>query len=218
MLTLIVANPRYSSWSQRGWLAMKHSGLPFTAQWVNLYAPDWPTRRAEADIAIADGKVPVLHDGDHVAWNALGIIGWLDQRSGGARFWPADPAARAFALSIAAEMQGGFQLLRQNCPTNFAATWPGWQAPDSIAADVARIDHLWSVAIDRFGGPWLGGAEWGAADILFAPVASRFTTYDIALGPAADAYRQRAMAHPLVLEWLAMARADPVLNPAYEFR
>lgn len=217
MIRLLVANPRYSSWSLRGWLAVKQSGLPHATEWVNLYADDWQQRRAQPDIAVADGKVPVLHDGDVVAWNALGIIGWLDAQSGGTRFWPADPAARAFAQSVAAEMQGGFQALRQNCPTNFVRVYPGRPAPAAISADVARIDRLWSTAIDRFGGPWLGGAGWGGADIMFAPVASRFTTYDIALSPAAEAYRQRAMGHPLVAEWLALAQADPVLNPAYEF-
>lgn len=217
MITLVVANPRYSSWSLRGWLAAKLSGLPFTARWVNLYAENWQERRAEADIAVADGKVPVLHAGDAVVWNALGIIGWLDAQSGGTRFWPDDPAARAFALSVAAEMQGGFVALRQNCPTNFPARYPGRAMPDAIRADVQRIDQLWTTGIQRFGGPWLAGDQWGAADILYAPVASRFTTYDIPLSPDAEAYRERAMAHPLLVEWLALAEADPVRNPAYEF-
>jgi glutathione S-transferase len=217
MLKLILTNRRYSSWSLRGWLAARQSGLPFEKQMVDIYAPDWATLKTTGIYAQANGKVPILVDGDSIIWNAIGIIDWLDRKSGGTRFWPADGNARAFATSAAVEMQAGFNALRQHCPMNVMRHYPGWTLAPEAAPDVARVQTLWETGLARFGGPWLAGGAWGAADILYAPVASRLTTYDVALSPQADAYRQRAMAHPLVAEWVAAAAHETRLQPAYEY-
>jgi glutathione S-transferase len=152
-----------------------------------------------------------------VIWNALGIIDWLDRKSGQTLFWPRDGWARAWAVSAAVEMQAGFLALRQHCPMNCMRHYPGWALAPEAEGDVTRVDTLWQEGLKRFGGPWLAGANWGAADILYAPVASRLTTYDVRLSPEADAYRTRAMAHPLVAEWVAAAADESVLKPAYEF-
>ena len=216
MLKLIITNRRYSSWSLRGWLAVRHAGLPFEEVMVDIYAGDWPERKRQPDLAPANGKVPILWDGEAAIWNAIGIIDWLDRATGGTRFWPRDGNARAFAVSIAVEMQAGFQALRQHCPMNCMRHYPGWQLHPDAAADVARVDRLWTEGLARFGGPWLAGESWGAADILYAPVASRLTTYDVRLSADAEAYRARAMAHPLVAEWVRDAASETVLNPAYE--
>ena len=215
MLKLVIANRRYSSWSLRGWLAACHSGLPFEEVLVDLYADDWQARRAQPDIAIAGGVVPVLWDGDIPVWNGMAIIDWLDRKTGG--FWPSDPAARAFALSAAMEMQAGFMPLRQNCPMNVMRHYPGFAIGAEAQANIARIDWLWLTAIERFGGPWLGGADFGGADIMYAPIASRLTTYDAKLSPVADAYRQRLMAHPLVEECVAAAAQETRIQPKYEY-
>jgi glutathione S-transferase len=221
MLTLILTNRRYSSWSLRGWLAAKRSGLPFAEEMVDIYAPGWAAMRAGGVYAEANGKVPILVDSSSeppaVIWNAIGIVDWLDRKSGGTRFWPSDGNARAFALSAAVEMQAGFLALRQHCPMNVGRHYPGWRVAPEAAADVTRVQALWETGLDRFGGPWLAGDGWGAADILYAPVASRLTTYDVKLSLAADGYRQRAMAQPLVAEWVAAAAAETTLQPAYEF-
>ncbi len=217
MLTLYIANKRYSSWSLRGWLAAKQSGLPFEAVMVDIYAPDWGTTRAQGVFGEANGKVPILVDGEALIWNAIGIIDWLDRLSGGTRFWPRDGKARAFAVSAAVEMQAGFMALRQGCPMNVMRHYPGWALAEDAKADVARVEALWTTGLDRFGGPWLAGADWGAADILFAPVASRLTTYDVKLSAPTEAYRARAMAHPLVAEWVVDAAAETTLLPHYEF-
>ncbi|WP_374388525.1 glutathione S-transferase [Sandaracinobacter sp.] len=216
-MKLIIANRRYSSWSLRGWLAAKQSGLPFQEEMADIYAPDWQSRRAEGVFAQANGKVPILIDGESVIWNALAIIDWLDRKSGGTRFWPADGPARAFATSAAAEMQAGFLALRQNCPMNCMRHYPGWTLAPEAGADVARVDQLWQTGLASFGGPWLGGNQWGGADILFAPVASRLTTYDVKLSPAADAYRKRVMAHPHVADWVNAAASETRLQPTYEY-
>jgi glutathione S-transferase len=217
MLKLTITNKRYSSWSLRGWLAAKQSGLAFEEVMVDIYAPGWAEQKTRGIFAAANGKVPILEDGSALIWNAIGIIDWLDRKSGGTRFWPMDGNARAFALSAAVEMQAGFMALRQACPMNVMRHYPGWKLAPEASADVARVQQLWETGLARFGGPWLAGENWGAADILYAPVASRLTTYDAKLGPVADAYRQRAMAHPLVAEWVADAAAETVLRPDYEY-
>ncbi|PZU46913.1 MAG: glutathione S-transferase [Sphingomonas sp.] len=216
-MKLIITNRRYSSWSLRGWLAARLSGLPFEEAYVDIYASDWAVQRTEGVFAQANGKVPILTDGDAVSWNALGIIDWLDRKSGGGRFWPDLGPARAFAYSAAAEMQGGFMALRQKCPMNCMRHYPGFAIAPEALSDIARVDELWSNGLDRFGGPWLGGDRWGGADILFAPVASRLTTYDAVLSPEANGYRQRIMSHPDVADWLAEAAKETVLKPEYEY-
>ncbi len=216
-MKLIVGNKGYSSWSLRGWLACKLSGLPFEEVVVPLYDADWEARKTAPDFAPSNGQVPVLHDGGAAAWNSLGIVAHLDRLTGGTRFWPADPAAHAFAASIAAEMQSGFGALRSACPMNVRRHYPNWRLPDAAAADVRRIDALWTQGLNRFGGPWLAGPDYGAADLMFAPVASRFTTYAVALSPAAEAYRARAMAQAWVAEWVQAAHAEPWRLDRYEF-
>ncbi|QMW23042.1 glutathione S-transferase N-terminal domain-containing protein [Sandaracinobacteroides saxicola] len=216
-MKLIIGNKAYSSWSLRGWLAAKQSGLPFEEEVVSMYDAAWATRRETADFAPSGGKVPILWDGDVAAWNALGIIHHLDAKTGGTRFWPVDAAARAFAASIAAEMQASFAALRTHCSMNVRRHYSGWALHADAVADVARVDALWREGLARFGGPWLAGADYGAADILFAPVASRFTTYDVRLSPAAEAYRARAMAHPWVAEWVAEAHKEAWVLDQYEY-
>ena len=103
MLKLIIGNKAYSSWSLRGWLAVKQSGLPFEELVVPLYDADWDKRREGDEFAPSSGKVPILWDGDIVVWDSLAIVEYLNEASGGAKFWPEDPGARAMARSMAAE-------------------------------------------------------------------------------------------------------------------
>lgn len=216
-MKLIITNRRYSSWSMRGWLAAEHSGLTYEEEMVDIYAADWPERRLTEPFANAAGKVPILLDGDAIIWNAIGIVDWLDRKSGGTRFWPADGRARAFAVSAAVEMQSGFAALRQHCSMNVMRHYPGWQVHEAAKPDIARIDTIWRDGLARFGGPWLAGPDWGAVDILYAPVASRFTTYGLALSSDAEAYRARAMDHPLAKRWIADAARETVIQPTYEY-
>lgn len=217
MLRLVIGNRAYSSWSLRGWLAARHSGLPFEELFLPLYEADWEQTRARPELAPSDGRVPILWEGSTASWNALGIIDHLDRLSGGTRFWPADGAARAFAASIAAEMQSSFQALRGFCPMNTRRRYPGFSLSAEALADVRRVEALWEQGLSRFGGPWLAGPDWGAADIMFTPVASRFTTYDVALSPAAEGLCQRLMAHPFMAEWCAAAATEGHLLARYEF-
>ena len=209
MMKLIIGNKNYSSWSMRGWLACKLSGLPFEEQVVPLYDGDWVERRATEAFAPSSGKVPILWDGDTVVWDSLAIVEHLNDLTGNTRFWPADPAARAMARSLAAEMHSGFAPLREHCGMNIRRLFAARPLRDDVAADVARIVRLWAQARARFGGDgdFLFG-EFGAADIMYAPVVTRFVTYAIPLPRFADRYVEAVTAHPHVQDWIAEAQAE----------
>jgi len=219
-MKIIVGNKAYSSWSLRGWLALKQSGLPFTEEVVSLYDDAWPTRRQQPDLAPSAGKVPILWDGDIAVWESLAIIDYLADKVGADRFWPADGAARAFARSIASEMHAGFASIRQECPTVFRRTFPAKPISAETQANVDRIVHLWSEALTRFGGGagvdgFLFGA-FSAADIMYAPVTARFTTYSLPLPDFAADYCRRVQAHPFMKEWLDGAHAEAWVIEKFE--
>ncbi|WP_442680808.1 glutathione S-transferase family protein [Sphingomonas sp. ASY06-1R] len=209
MLKIIVGNKAYSSWSLRGWLAVKQSGLPFEEEVVSLYDAAWPARREQPDLAPSAGKVPLLWDGDIAVWESLAIIDYLADKAGAERFWPADPAARAFARSISSEMHAGFVDLRQECSTNFRRTFAPRPISANAQANVDRILHVWEAALTRFGREdgFLFG-DFGAADIMYAPVTTRFTSYQLPVPEFARAYCQRVQAHPFFREWLDGAQAE----------
>ncbi|WP_264579980.1 MULTISPECIES: glutathione S-transferase family protein [unclassified Sphingobium] len=217
MLTLIIGNKVYSSWSLRGWLAAKQSGLPFEEVLVPLFDEAWEARKAQSDLAVSGGKVPTLWDGDIAVWDSLAIIDYLDALSGGARFWPQDKAALALARSMAAEMHSGYQPLRQTCGMNTRHILPPRDLGPDVAANVGRIVSLWEQARSRFGaeGDYLFG-PFGAVDIMFAPVVSRFVTYSIAVPPAARAYMDAILAHPWMREWLDDAARESWVIPRLE--
>jgi glutathione S-transferase len=217
MLRLIIGNKAYSSWSLRGWLAARQSGLPFEEVVVPLYDDAWPARQAQADLAPSLGKVPTLWDGDIVLWDSLAIIDYLDALCGGGRFWPADRAALALARSMSAEMHAGYQPLRQACTMNMRHVLPARALGPEVTANVARITDLWAQARTRFGagGDYLFGA-FGAADIMFAPVVTRFVTYSIDLPASAQAYRDAVLAHPFMQQWTAGAAAEEWIIPQFE--
>ncbi|WP_116091991.1 glutathione S-transferase family protein [Sphingomonas crusticola] len=222
MLKLIIGNKAYSSWSLRGWLAVKQSGLPFTEEVVSLYDEAWPARRQQPDLAPSAGKVPLLWDGDVAVWESLAIIDTLADKVGAERFWPADPAARAFARSIASEMHAGFVDLRSECPTNFRKIFPTKAIGAGAQANVDRIVQLWDRALTRFGGhtgndggDFLFG-EFGAADIMYAPVTTRFTTYSLAVPEFARDYCRRVLAHPFMQEWVDGAHAETWVIEKFE--
>jgi glutathione S-transferase len=208
-MKIIVGNKAYSSWSLRGWLALKQSGLPFEEEVVSLYDQDWPARRQRQDIAPSAGKVPILWDGDIAVWESLAIIDYLADKVGQDRFWPIDGAARGFARSIATEMHGGFADLRRECPTVFRKRYPTKAISAEARANVDRILHLWSEALTRFGGD--GGFLFGAfsaADMMYAPVTTRFTNYSLPIPAFAQAYCERVQAHPFMVEWMEAAHRE----------
>ncbi|RVT93666.1 glutathione S-transferase family protein [Sphingomonas crocodyli] len=217
MLKLLIGNKAYSSWSLRGWLALKQSGLPFEEEVVSLYGESWESRRLEADFAPSNGKVPILWDGDIAIWESTAIIDHLADKVGVDRYWPADPAARAFARSIAAEMHAGYSALRSHCTMNLRHVYPSEPLPPEVEADVQRITSLWDQARTRFGGggDFLFGA-FGAADIMFSAVVTRFRTYSIPIPALAADYCEAVRAHPFMVEWAEGAARETWVIEKFE--
>jgi glutathione S-transferase len=216
-LKLIIGNKAYSSWSLRGWLACKQSGLSFEEIAVPLYDDSWDERKREEDLAPSSGKVPILWDGDAVIWDSLAILEYLADKVGRERFWPKEDVARGMARAICSEMHSGFLSLRRECPMNTRRSFEGIAISDDCRNDALRILQLWAEARSRFGkgGPYLFGT-FCAADIMYAPVVSRFTTYGFTLPGFAAAYAEAMMAHPWMEAWYRAAADEEWVIEKFE--
>lgn len=217
MLKLIIGNKAYSSWSLRGWLACKQSGLAFDEVVVPMFDDDWAARRKAPDLAPSAGKVPTLWDDDAVVWDSLAIVDYLDSQTGGTRFWPADLAARGLARSMAAEMHSGYTALRSRHGMNVRQTFEPVAPDDDVAAELSRIFELWAQARARFGGeqPYLFGA-FGAVDIMFAPVCTRIVTYGLPTPRFAQAYVDAIIGHRWMQDWIGAAQEEEWVIDKYE--
>jgi glutathione S-transferase len=217
-MKLIIGNKNYSSWSLRGWLACKQSGLPFEEMTVPLFGEDWEQqKRANEQIAPSHGKVPLLWDGEAVVWDSLAIIEYLSDKVGRDRFWPKDEAARAMARSMVAEMHSSYLALRRQCPMNIRRQAKDAEIDEEARQDILRILTLWAEARARFGkgGPFLFGS-FGAVDIIYAPVVSRFLTYGVGVPGFAIAYMQAIWEHEWLQQWIAAAEAEDWVIEQYE--
>jgi glutathione S-transferase len=216
-MKLIIGNKAYSSWSMRGWLAMKQSGLSFEEMTVPLYDEQWDQRREGNEFAASSGKVPVLWDDDIVIWDSLAIIDWLADKVGRDRFWPKDDGARGMARSMAAEMHSSFPNLRREMPMNVRKIFPARQMHPEVAAELGRILETWAQARARYGGenPFLFG-DFCATDIMYAPVCTRLLTYSVQLPPFAQSYVQAILGHSWVREWIEAAQEEPWVIEQYE--
>jgi glutathione S-transferase len=201
----------------RGGLAVRQSGLPFEEIVVPLYDEDWDKRREGDEFAPSSGKVPILWDGDIVVWDSLAIIEFLADRVGRDLFWPADDAARAMARSMAAEMHSSFPNLRREHSMNIRRRFAPQPLSEGVSADLTRIYELWAQARARFGGggDYLFG-DFGAADIMFAPVATRLVTYSIPVPRFAHSYLEALFAHRFVQDWIAGAQAEDWVIEKFE--
>ena len=206
-LTLVIGNKNYSSWSFRPWIALRTAAIPFEEVVIPLYEPGSKERILAFSPA---GKVPVLVDGDVRVWESLAIMDYLAERFPQTQLWPKDAGARAHARAVAAEMHAGFAPMRRHCPMNMWRPVKARELPPEVAADVKRIEAIFTECRERFGqgGSFLFGA-FGAADAMYAPVVSRLHTYGIAVGPVAEAYKQAIMALPAWTEWRAAALKEP---------
>lgn len=217
-MKLFIGNKAYSSWSLRGWLACKQSGLPFEEVVVPLYDNDWDKRREGDEFAPSSGKVPILWDGDDiVVWDSLAIIEYLEEKTERDVFWPTNVADRAMARSMAAEMHSGFSALRRECGMNIRQIYPPAPLSEPVIADINRILQLWAQARARHEaeGDFLFG-EFSAADIMFAPVVTRFITYSIPVPAFAAAYMQAVVRHPWMQDWIAGAQAEDWVIEKFE--
>ncbi len=210
--TLVIGNKAYSSWSLRPWLAMQQTGLAFDEVRIALYQDG----HAEKIRRYAQsGKVPVLIDGATTVWESLAICEFLAERHADKRLWPDDPVVRAHGRAISAEMHAGFAALRSNMNMNVRQAFPGVGMNVEVAADIARIEAIWSDCFKRYGGPFLLGG-FSIADAMYAPVATRFKTYAVALSGAAQRYADMLLALPAMRAWYAGAHAETEVLPQYE--
>ena len=209
--TLITANRNYSSWSLRPWLLMQALGIPFVDRvepFVDTVSYDTFRRFSPT------GQVPVLLDGTRTVWDSLAIALYLAERHDGV--WPADEAVRAWAQAAVAEMHGGFGALRSNCTMNVGVRVRPNPFSAEVTRDIARLAELWGEGLARFGGPFLAGADFTAADAFYAPVVYRVRTYGLEVGSAGGAWVQRMLAHPAMRNWEAAALAETWRDLAHE--
>ena len=218
-MKLVIGNKNYSSWSLRGWLAAKQSGLHFEEIIVPLFGEEWQQKKLleEDGLMPSSGKVPILWDGDTVVWDSLAIMEYLADKVGRERFWPKDDSARGMARSMVAEMHSSYNSLRSECPMNIRQRFEGAQISDATRHDVVRILGHWAEARARFGngGPFLFGT-FGAADIFYAPVVSRFRTYGFGMPGFAEAYMQAMWEHDWLQAWIAAAEDEEWVIEQYE--
>ena len=197
---LTLSSKNYGAWSLRGWLMLKFSGLAFTE---DVLPPDDVDSRAELLLLSSSILVPSLqHDGIKV-WDTLAIGEYLHEVKPKAGLLPADRAARAHCRAICGEMHSGFSSMRSSMPLNIKAHFPKFKTWSRAEADVQRIVQIWDDCLAQYGGPFLFGAKPCMADAMYAPVVSRFKTYDIALNEACAAYCVKVWTLPAMQEWVA---------------
>jgi glutathione S-transferase len=208
---LYIGNKNYSSWSLRPWVLMRTLGIAFTEHVVPFDpGSNWTKFRAFSP----SGKVPCLVDGGTVVWDSMGIAEYLAERHAG--IWPENAPARAWARCAAAEMHSGFGALRQRCSMNCGLRIRLDAISPALQKDLDRIDELWSEGLRQFGGPYLAGPTFTAADAFYAPVAFRVRTYGLPLSAAAAAYARDLLAMPPMRQWDDEAIAEPWRDNEHE--
>ena len=213
-LTLVIGNKRYSSWSLRPWMLLRHCGAAFEEIRVALYRPE---SRAEILRYSPSGKVPLLIDGNVKIWESLAICEYVAERFPAAQLWPNDAATRALARSVASEMHAGFAALRMELPMNVEGPRSGVLPSPEAQADIDRIISLWRDCRGRFAsaGPWLFGT-YSVTDAMYAPVVLRFSTYRVGLPPEAQAYVETTLADAPLRQWIVAGLAESEVVPGAE--
>ena len=203
---LSISSKNYSSWSLRGWLLVKLSGLPFEEQTV---PPDDPSVRAEMLLLSPSFLVPCLTHNEVKVWDTLAIGEYLNEVRPKAGLLPAVRAARAHCRAVCGEMHSGFSALRSSLPMNLKGHFPGFKVWARAQSDIERIVAIWQECLSSYGGPFLFGDTLTMADAMYAPVATRFRTYEVKLDPVSDRYCSRIIGIPAMKEWIAAAQLEP---------
>ena len=213
--TIYIGNRVYSSWSLRGWLPLKHLGVPFEEVMIPLYgagSKETILRQSPS------GKVPALHHQGRVIWESLAIGEYLAEQFPAAHLWPEEPSARALARSVSNEMHGGFRELRIELSMNLRRIIPGRRFTADALAQVERIQAIWRDCRARFGagGPFLFG-QFTIADAMYAPVVTRFRTYQIELDLVCDAYSDAVWNLPAMIAWCEAAAKETIVIDKFEY-
>ena len=204
--TLTLSSKNYSSWSLRGWLMARLSGIKFDEVMVNAEDAD---ARAEILLLSPSILVPCLTYEGIKIWDTLAIGEFLNEIAPKAGMLPKDRAKRAHCRAISGEMHSGFISLRSALPMNIKGHFPKFKVWSKAALDIERITAIWRECLDSYGGPYLFGATATMADAMYAPVATRFRTYDVTVDAASAAYCDHILALPAMVEWAEGAAAEP---------
>lgn len=217
---LILGNQAYSSWSLRGWLLLRAFDIDFEHEVVRLFAPEWEQfvkdnypANTVPSMRVSDG------DDDFMIWDSLAIAEFLHEQHPDAGIWPADGEARAAARSLCAEMHSSYTALRSTMPMNVRREYKTVQADTETRADIDRIESLWAWAASKWGGagPYLFGDRMTAVEAFYAPVASRFRTYNVSLQAGSQAYVDALLEHPATREFYAAGQRETWVIDHVEF-
>ena len=211
-MQLYIGNKNYSSWSMRPWVLMTQTRIAFEEIKLRL---DWNADSTFKKTLLAlapTGRVPLLIDDGFAIWDTLAIVEYLAEKFPDRPIWPAARLARARARTLCAEMHAGFGALRDRFPMNIEASLPEIgprcvRESADVAADLRRIESMWTEQLDRSGGPFLFGS-FSAADAYFAPVCARLRTYAPPIGAVTAGYVERVFALPAVEAWRSAALAE----------
>lgn len=211
MYKLHIGNKNYSSWSLRPWVLMRALSIPFEERLVPFdEGSSWDKFRNFS----RSGLVPCLHDGSRIVWDSLAIAGYLAEKHEGV--WPVDEEARSWARCVVCEMHSGFVELRDRCPMNCGLRVRLNSVSDPLRKNLKRVDEIWNEGLDRFGGPYLAGPAFSAADAFYAPVAFRVQSFELPLSPSALGYAKFMLRHPAMLDWYEAALAEPWREVSHE--
>lgn len=203
-LQLWIANKNYSSWSLRPWFLLKALNIPFDEQ-LATFVPGGSSYEKFPRFS-PSGLVPCLVTADTTVWDSLAICEYIAEDY--PHVWPQEKTARAWARSAAAEMHSGFTTLRRECPLNCSESRPAAEMTPELQKECQRLDKIWCEGLTRFGGPWLAGENISAADAFYVPVALRARTYQLPFSAAAQAWVDRILAHPAIIEWCEAAAKE----------
>ncbi|CAM8663920.1 Gst Glutathione S-transferase [Comamonadaceae bacterium] len=203
---LTISSKNYGAWALRGWLMAKLAGLDFSEK---VISPDDPAMRAEMLLLSSSMLVPFLQHNGVTVWDTLAIGEYLNEIKPKAGLLPADIKARAHCRAVSGEMHSGFASMRGALPMNIKAHFPDFKVWSRAQADIDRVLAIWKDCLENYGGPYLFGKQPCIADAMYAPVVTRFMTYDVKLDKQAAAYCKLMMALPAMQEWVEAARAEP---------
>jgi glutathione S-transferase len=203
---LTISSKNYGAWSLRGWLMCRLAGLDFSEK---IIPPDDPAMKAEMLLLSSSMLVPALENAGLKVWDTLAIGEYLNEIKPKAGLLPADAKARAHCRAISGEMHSGFSSMRSSLPMNIKAKFPNFKIWSRAQTDIDRVVSIWRECLKAYGGPYLFGKQPCIADAMYAPVVTRFMTYDVALDSVCAGYCKRIMELPAMQEWILAAKQEP---------
>ena len=210
-MELVIGNKNYSSWSLRPWLLLSYFNIPFEETRIPLAQARTHELLAEYSPSF---KVPVLIDNDLIVWESMAICEYINETYLNGQAYPAPIKDRALARAYCSEMHAGFSALRTELPMNIRAM-RRVKISDKCEHDIHRIDGMWQDALNRHDGDFLFG-NFSIVDCMFAPVATRFATYNIEVSDTSLAYMDALLSLPAMQAWSASATNEQEVIAASE--